>query len=414
MGKAPVKNVKNIAISPASLILEDFDPPVSDHELPFHKEVPGSETLLLFSSKNEEKVFKPEILTSKGVRSSLLPELSHRGPKAFKIIKILESPMEIFPCSFGEYIRNLDVPCKEIAKPITPLLESASKEDSDLEQAQRDKDMQNNLALVAKYFKKIYKPTNNNLKTSSNSKNKNVDTTLRYKNDNQTGQFRNQRTVTVAGARETIDQNAEDECAALANLIANLKLDVDENKKIQKQLKRANASLAHELKECQSILAETSKTLRESNSIRDSRLVALQNKQTEFERYKALNDRTVDYDKLELVAKVSINTSTSGISPNVAELKDMVKALLIDKKSQNQAPATVKAAEESCVTCGGAHSYQNCPATDGNVYRDNIQEFISQPSAVNYNQGNTSYRPPMMSNQIRPPSFPPIPNNQNV
>nr|GEW70042.1 integrase, catalytic region, zinc finger, CCHC-type, peptidase aspartic, catalytic [Tanacetum cinerariifolium] len=52
--------------------------------------------------------------------------------------------------------------------------------------------------------------------------------------------------------------------------------------------------------------------------------------------------------------------------------------------------------------------------TDGNVYRDNIQEFVSHTSAVNYNQGNTSYRPSMMSNQIRPPGFPPVPNNQNV
>nr|GEY00077.1 putative reverse transcriptase domain-containing protein [Tanacetum cinerariifolium] len=43
------------------------------------------------------------------------------------------------------------------------------------------------------------------------------------------------------------DQNAKDERAALANLIANLKLDVDENKKIQKQLKKANTSLAYEL-----------------------------------------------------------------------------------------------------------------------------------------------------------------------
>nr|GFA92007.1 reverse transcriptase domain-containing protein [Tanacetum cinerariifolium] len=115
-----------------------------------------------------------------------------------------------------------------------------------------------------------------------------------------------------------------------------------------------------------------------------------------------------------VVAKVSRNTSTSGISPDVAKLKDMVKALLLDKKSQNQAPATVKAVEESCVTCGGAHSYRNCPATDGNIFRDNIQEFVSQASAVNYNQGNTSYRPSMMSNQIQPPGFPPIPNNQNV
>nr|GEZ13251.1 hypothetical protein [Tanacetum cinerariifolium] len=74
---------------------------------------------------------------------------------------------------------------KEIAKPIIPPSETASEEDNDPEQAQRDKDMQKNLALIAKYFKKIYKPTNNNLRKSSNSKNKNVDTTLRFKNDNQ-------------------------------------------------------------------------------------------------------------------------------------------------------------------------------------------------------------------------------------
>ncbi|GJX78145.1 hypothetical protein Tco_0324956 [Tanacetum coccineum] len=94
------------------------------------------------------------------------------------------------------------------------------------------------------------------------------------------------------------DVECDDECVALANL----KLDVDENKKIQKQLKKENATLTQELTECKSILAETSRTLGESNSIRDSCLVALQNKQTEFERYKAFNDRTVDYDKLERLA----------------------------------------------------------------------------------------------------------------
>nr|GEW79840.1 hypothetical protein [Tanacetum cinerariifolium] len=45
------------------------------------------------------------------------------------------------------------------------------------------------------------------------------------------------------------DQNAKDERDALANLIANLKLNVDENKKIQKQLNKANTSLAHELEQ---------------------------------------------------------------------------------------------------------------------------------------------------------------------
>ncbi|GJX96964.1 reverse transcriptase domain-containing protein [Tanacetum coccineum] len=112
-----------------------------------------------------------------------------------------------------------------------------------------------------------------------------------------------------------------------------------------------------------------------------------------------------------VVAKVSSSSSTPGISPDVAELKDMVKALLLDKKNQSQAPAPVKAVEESCVTCGGAHSYRNCPATDGNVYRDNIQEYVSQAAAVNYNQGNTSYRAPI-ANQIRPPGFPPVQQNQ--
>ncbi|GJX27518.1 reverse transcriptase domain-containing protein [Tanacetum coccineum] len=81
----------------------------------------------------------------------------------------------------------------------------------------------------------------------------------------------------------------------------------------------------------------------------------------------------------------------------------MVRALILDKKNQTPAPAPVKAVEQSCVTCGGGHSYQNCPATDGNIYRDNIQEYVSQAAAVNYNQGNASYRPQMVANQIRPP-----------
>ncbi|GJT91933.1 hypothetical protein Tco_1080778 [Tanacetum coccineum] len=88
------------------------------------------------------------------------------------------------------------------------------------------------------------------------------------------------------------DQNADDECVALANLIANLTLDTEENKKILKQLKKSNASLTQELKECKS-------NLEESNTTRDSFLIALQNKQTELVKYMTLNDRTVDYDKLK-------------------------------------------------------------------------------------------------------------------
>nr|GFB83904.1 reverse transcriptase domain-containing protein [Tanacetum cinerariifolium] len=98
-----------------------------------------------------------------------------------------------------------------------------------------------------------------------------------------------------------------------------------------------------------------------------------------------------------VVAKVSTSSSTPAISSDVAELKDMVKALLLDKKNQSSAPtpssthAPVKAVEPNCVTCGGAHSYQSFPATHENAYRDNIQDYVSQAAAANYNQGNTGF-----------------------
>nr|GEW94107.1 reverse transcriptase [Tanacetum cinerariifolium] len=80
-------------------------------------------------------------------------------------------------------------------------------------------------------------------------------------------------------------------------------------------------------------------------------------------------------------------------------------------------PAPVKAVEEICVTCGGAHPHYQCLATGGNTFpelRDNIQGCVSA-TAVNYNQGNPGYRPSCMANQIRPPGFaqPNVQTNQN-
>ncbi|GJY05822.1 hypothetical protein Tco_0371762 [Tanacetum coccineum] len=80
-------------------------------------------------------------------------------------------------------------------------------------------------------------------------------------------------------------------------------------------------------------------------------------------------------------------------------------------------PASVKAIDEICVTCGGAHPYYQCLTADGNTFpefQDNIQGYVSA-AAVNYNQGNFDYRPPRVANQIRPPGFaqPNVQNNQN-
>nr|GEW62679.1 hypothetical protein [Tanacetum cinerariifolium] len=249
---------------------------------------------------------------------------------------------------------------KEIAKPITPLSETASEEDNDPEQAQRDEDVQKNLALIAKtvniagtkekvgsqvvqktgiqffnckeygHFAKECRKLKR-VKDSTYYKKKK----LLYKQVEQGVPLQAEQYDWLADTNEEVDEQeleahyiymakiqevpnadsgtdsepveqddilneqndvkSDDEHVALANL----KLNVDENKKTQKQLKKANTTLAQELKDCKAILAETSKSLWESISNRDSYLVALQTKQAEFEKYKVFNDRTVEYDKLE-------------------------------------------------------------------------------------------------------------------
>ncbi|GJS06890.1 reverse transcriptase domain-containing protein [Tanacetum coccineum] len=72
-------------------------------------------------------------------------------------------------------------------------------------------------------------------------------------------------------------------------------------------------------------------------------------------------------------------------SLEMAKLTDAVTQVTIAvatmmKQIQAPAPASLKAVKESCVTCGGAHSYRQCPATDGNTftgYHDNIQDNVS-------------------------------------
>ncbi|GJV44895.1 hypothetical protein Tco_1429431 [Tanacetum coccineum] len=105
------------------------------------------------------------------------------------------------------------------------------------------------------------------------------------------------------------DQNAddhEDERVVLANLLANLKLNIDENKKIQKQLRNANTSLTHELKECKSTLVETNRTLRESNRTQDRYLGALHDKEVELEKYKIFKNHTIEKDTLERKLKETL------------------------------------------------------------------------------------------------------------
>ncbi|GKA49782.1 reverse transcriptase domain-containing protein [Tanacetum coccineum] len=111
-----------------------------------------------------------------------------------------------------------------------------------------------------------------------------------------------------------------------------------------------------------------------------------------------------------VVSKVSANTSSSTTTcpSDIPALTDAVNAMLCHVKTSP--PETVKAISESCVTYGGPHPYYECLAADGNT-------FNASAAASTYNQ-NQGYRPQgdpnyRASNQMGPPSFPPVQNNQN-
>nr|GEZ17507.1 reverse transcriptase domain-containing protein [Tanacetum cinerariifolium] len=107
---------------------------------------------------------------------------------------------------------------------------------------------------------------------------------------------------------------------------------------------------------------------------------------------------------------------THAVNQQTSAVTTAMTAML--KQFQSYPPAAqVKAVEEICVTCGGAHPYYQCLAAGGNTfpeYRDNIQGYVSAATG-NFNQGNLGYRPQGIANRMRPPGFAQlnVQNNQN-
>nr|GEY43635.1 reverse transcriptase domain-containing protein [Tanacetum cinerariifolium] len=67
-----------------------------------------------------------------------------------------------------------------------------------------------------------------------------------------------------------------------------------------------------------------------------------------------------------VVSKVNTTTSYSSPSLDITALTDIVKELVLMNKANQQ--ASVKAIEETCVTCGVPHPYYECLATDNNTF----------------------------------------------
>nr|GEX11505.1 hypothetical protein [Tanacetum cinerariifolium] len=115
--------------------------------------------------------------------------------------------------------------------------------------------------------------------------------------------------------------------------------------------------------------------------------------------------------KQPVVSKVNTTTSSSSPSLDITALTDIIKELVLTNKANQQ--ASIKAIEETCVTCGGPHPYYECLATDSNT-------FNAYAATGTYKQGGNGCRPQgnlnyRARNQMRPLDFPPsnVQNNQN-
>nr|GEU76874.1 reverse transcriptase domain-containing protein [Tanacetum cinerariifolium] len=90
---------------------------------------------------------------------------------------------------------------------------------------------------------------------------------------------------------------------------------------------------------------------------------------------------------------------SSSTDARIDKLMDTISNLVETFNKKMTTLATVKAIEETCVICGGAHPYYDCIATS------------------TYDQGNTGFHTQVATNyranQITPPGFPPVQNKQN-
>nr|GEZ91889.1 hypothetical protein [Tanacetum cinerariifolium] len=78
----------------------------------------------------------------------------------------------------------------------------------DDDETSKDKEIDKVMALISLSFKKIYKPTNNNLRTSSNTSRANQDNSPRI---HRNAGYEHQRLGNVAGARETVEQKVQND-----------------------------------------------------------------------------------------------------------------------------------------------------------------------------------------------------------
>ncbi|GJU06949.1 hypothetical protein Tco_1123379 [Tanacetum coccineum] len=170
---------------------------------------------------------------------------------------------------------------------------------------------------------------------------------------------------------------------------------------------KANTTLARELTECKSILVETSRSLEESNSIQDSCLIALQNKQTELEKYKTFNDRTVDYEKLEL----KLNETLGLLAQKDIDIKEGLKLkayeISVFKEKQDELVKQILLTKSHYEGLVKEKTKASSPSEQKALDYDNLTQF---PNYICTSRVNKSSSPTNNSTQ---PDTPPTMNIQS-
>nr|GFB45869.1 reverse transcriptase domain-containing protein [Tanacetum cinerariifolium] len=99
------------------------------------------------------------------------------------------------------YTQNSSNRGKAIVNSPQPIYDQEPSMVAEDDEASKDKEIDKLMALISLLFKKIYKPTNNNLRTSSNTSRANQDNSPRI---HRNVTYENQRNGNVAGARENV------------------------------------------------------------------------------------------------------------------------------------------------------------------------------------------------------------------
>nr|GEV73489.1 Gag-Pol polyprotein [Tanacetum cinerariifolium] len=255
---------------------------------------------------------------------------------------------------------------KEIAKLITPPSESDSEEDSDPEQAQRDKDMQKNWLSLQSTLKRSI-----NLPTTTSELLQTLETRMwiilqgspvvqqsviqcynckefvhfakecRKRKRVKDFAYHKEKMLLCKQAEKGVPLQTEQ-----SDWLADTDEEIDEQEleayysymaKIQEQSESIINTCVVETDDSNVIPDSPDiKTLEESNSVRDSCLVALQTKQTEFEKYKACNDHTFDYDKLEQKNDELVKQSLLTKSHYKGLVKEKIKVITDLKQKEDR------------------------------------------------------------------------------